>query len=149
MSRVIEVGGYEFEGPYSLDIGSVMKFGFGCVYVVLTSSNEVVDVGETEDIKARLAKHERRGCWVLNKAAKIGFMREADVTGRERVVKEVRAQSEVPCGPRKPRTAQYEPQTPTPLPRINHGTTRKGTEGGWECWRILAEGHGHFRRFAQ
>ena len=79
MSRVIEVGGYEFEGPYSLDIGSVMKFGFGCVYVVLTSSNEVVDVGETEDIKARLAKHERRGCWVLNKAAKIGFMREADV----------------------------------------------------------------------
>ena len=82
MSRVIEVGGYEFEGPYSLDIGSVMKFGFGCVYVVLTSSNEVVDVGETEDIKARLAKHERRGCWVLNKAAKIGFMREADVMGR-------------------------------------------------------------------
>ena len=102
MSRVIEVGGYEFEGPYSLDIGSVMKFGFGCVYVVLTSSNEVVDVGETEDIKARLAKHERRGCWVLNKAAKIGFMREADVTGRERVVKEVRAQGEVPCGPRTP-----------------------------------------------
>ena len=97
MSRVIEVGGYE-----SLDIGSVMKFGFGCVYVVLTSSNEVVDVGETEDIKARLAKHERRGCWVLNKAAKIGFMREADVMVRAKVVKDVRAQSEVPCGPRTP-----------------------------------------------
>ena len=132
MSRVIEVGGYEFEGPYSLDIGSVMKFGFGCVYVVLTSSNEVVDVGETEDIKARLAKHERRGCWVLNKAAKIGFMREADVMGREKVVKEVRAQSEVPCGPRTtaPEVNRGPRQTPTPLPKIKPRNTQNNAKRG-------------------
>ena len=62
----MNIVGYKFKGPYSHTAG--FKQTFGCVYVILNSNNNVVDVGQTSDVNERMQNHERKGCWSLNGA---------------------------------------------------------------------------------
>jgi predicted GIY-YIG superfamily endonuclease len=61
---MITLEGYEFKGPF---LESETNFNeVSAVYVVLDSRNNRVDVGETDNLKKRLANHERRDCWEEN-----------------------------------------------------------------------------------
>ena len=60
----IKIEGYLFSGPYY----HTKKFtkDFGCVYLLLNKLNQIVDVGETDSINARIINHERKMCWIMN-----------------------------------------------------------------------------------
>ncbi len=67
----IQVEGYQFSGPYY----HTKKFNqnFGCVYIILNNNNQVVDVGETNDINSRIINHERKMCWYKNGVGETGL----------------------------------------------------------------------------
>lgn len=67
----ITIEGYQFTGPYY----HTRRFdkNFGCVYLILNSRNQVVDVGETGDVNSRLINHERKTCWYANGAGDTGL----------------------------------------------------------------------------
>lgn len=61
----INIGGYNFEGPFNNSDSLRSQSG---VYVILGSNAgngnwNVVDVGESEDVKTRVASHDRADCW--------------------------------------------------------------------------------------
>lgn len=61
---MINIADYQFEGPYheaSTNFNEV-----AAIYVILDTNNNTIDVGETEELKTRLANHERRNCWKRN-----------------------------------------------------------------------------------
>lgn len=57
----IQIQGYSFTGPYY----HTRRFqnDFGCVYVLINNLNQIVDVGETDNINSRIINHERKTCW--------------------------------------------------------------------------------------
>ena len=67
----INIEGYQFQGPYY----HTRRFDrdFGCVYIILNERNQVVDVGETGDVNARLPNHDRKQCWYNNGATEAGL----------------------------------------------------------------------------
>jgi len=67
----INIEGYQFAGPYY----HTRRFNstFGCVYVILNSRNQVVDVGETSDSNSRFLNHERKTCWYSNGVGETGL----------------------------------------------------------------------------
>jgi len=67
----INIEGYQFQGPYY----HTRRFNrdFGCVYLILNSRNQVVDVGETENANSRLPNHDRKQCWYNNGATEAGL----------------------------------------------------------------------------
>ncbi|MFA6136103.1 MAG: hypothetical protein WC705_01985 [Candidatus Paceibacterota bacterium] len=67
----IKIEGFQFWGPYYHS----RRFdkSFGCVYVILNNRNQVVDVGETNDVNSRLLNHERKMCWYRNGVGETGL----------------------------------------------------------------------------
>ena len=67
----MQIEGYKFSGPYY----HTRRFNrdFGCVYVILNPRNQIVDVGETEDINSRIINHERKMCWYQNNVNETGL----------------------------------------------------------------------------
>lgn len=63
----IQIGNQSFEGPFSNTFSLQHKSG---VYVILAQNDitnyEVLDVGESSDIKFRVENHDRQFCWVHN-----------------------------------------------------------------------------------
>lgn len=61
---MIKISQYDFEGPFSSTNELENSSG---VYVILgrNDSNNwnVVDVGESEDVKTRVQNHDRKSCW--------------------------------------------------------------------------------------
>jgi len=57
---MINIGNYSFEGPYS-NVGYLQNRSG--VYVILSASNHVVDVGESATVKDRIENHDRKFCW--------------------------------------------------------------------------------------
>ncbi len=58
-----EQWGYEFDGAYSAPDRLQAMAG---VYVVWCKTNDVwkvIDVGQSDDVRQRLAQHGREGCW--------------------------------------------------------------------------------------
>lgn len=95
------IAGYQFSEPKSLD-GTNWK-QVPAVYVVLDRGIEkyrVVDVGETDKLKDRLANHERRPCWERNCNGKIFIAAkvERSESARQRIEGEIRKRYNPPCG---------------------------------------------------
>lgn len=92
------IAGYEFSDPKSLDGTNWNEVP--AVYVVLDEENAKVDVGETGNLKDRLANHERRSCWERScdgeilVAAKV----EEDEVTRQKIESEIRETYDLPCG---------------------------------------------------
>jgi hypothetical protein len=61
----IQINNIQFEGPFSSTQYLQNKSG---VYVILAQNNssnyEILDVGESSDIKFRVENHDRQYCWV-------------------------------------------------------------------------------------
>ena len=59
----VRVSKYEFEGPYSSTVSLQSRAG---VYAIIDDKGNgmnLVDVGESSDVKARIENHDRKGCW--------------------------------------------------------------------------------------
>jgi len=72
---MIEIGGYEFEGPYTNTEALHLRSG---VYIILDvvdgEADSVLDVGTSGQIKKRLSRHHKRqSCWHDNKRGEIGY----------------------------------------------------------------------------
>ncbi len=88
---------------FSFEDGTVLQNQAG-VYVILSSvSNEcqVVDVGESNDIKSRVDNHDRKDCWKMSCAGALsaavlytGFLRQE---GRRQIETKIRRQYNPPC----------------------------------------------------
>ena len=57
---------YNFEGPYSYTSSLKDKSG---VYAILCERNgnlDLIDVGESSEVRARVENHDRKDCWERN-----------------------------------------------------------------------------------
>lgn len=92
------IAGYQFEEPKSLDDTSWDQEP--AVYVILDDDNAMIDVGETDNLKDRLANHERRPCWERNCDGEIFVAKRAedDEATRRRIEREIREEYDPPCG---------------------------------------------------
>lgn len=97
----ITISNYHAEGPFGNENSLQPSSG---VYVILgrgasTASWSVVDVGESGDIRARVASHDRAPCWKgqgHNELAVAAIY--ADEHNRMLIEKQIRQQYSPPCG---------------------------------------------------
>lgn len=98
----IQIGGYNFEGPYESTTDLREQSG---VYAVLGGNGsgtwDVVDIGESQGVRSRVETHDRADCWKRRGHAKLAcaplYCSERD---RMRVEQELRAKFKPPCGDR-------------------------------------------------
>ena len=96
----IQIGSYNFDGPHTHTGGLYAQSG---VYVILGKSGgnnwSVVDIGESQSVRERVANHDRQPCWqrrghhVLAAAALYVNERQ-----RMTIEKELRIHFNPPCG---------------------------------------------------
>src|SRR5258708_6856656 len=65
---MITISGYNFEGPYTNTASLADNAG---VYVILTRAHTtekwtVIDIGESTEVKSRIANHDRKPSWSHN-----------------------------------------------------------------------------------
>jgi len=99
----IPIGSYNFEGPFSNSDSLRSQSG---VYVILGSNAgngnwNVVDVGESEDVKTRVANHDRADCWKRQRYQQLAVaVYYCDARTRTKVEQELRVKYNPPCGDR-------------------------------------------------
>lgn len=99
----ISIGRYNFDGPFS-DPGS-LRAQSG-VYAVLGRNSDserwnVVDVGESENVRDRVANHDRADCWKRQGYRQLAYAAYyCDQRTRTQVEQELRKQFNPPCGDR-------------------------------------------------
>ena len=101
----INISEYAFEGPHPCD-GDSLRRSPG-VYVILGLNHgnrwEVVDVGESRDIRNRIASHERGACWRAQDLANLSVAvlytdTFYDERWRMRLEARIRREYNPPCG---------------------------------------------------
>ena len=102
----ISVDSQEFDGPFPLSTAHLRLESRSGVYVILTLDHlgryEVVDVGESEDVRHRVCNsHERESCWMLNNKQGL-YVAALYCSERERMVIErsIRQTFQPACGVR-------------------------------------------------
>lgn len=58
---MVKIQSYEFQGPFSINEGNFNEVPG--IYVIYTSQNWL-DVGETDKLKSRITNHERKSDWI-------------------------------------------------------------------------------------
>ena len=102
MSIVIQ--DYQFEGPFASTHLLEDRAG---VYVILTATGggwyNVLDVGESENVRSRVQNHDRQACWMRN--ARAGgilyaalYMAGSTPDQRRVVERTIRDTCKPPCG---------------------------------------------------
>ena len=99
----INIGKYGFDGPYANTDSLKAQSG---VYAILGRGADqdqwkVVDIGESENLRDRVANHDRSDCWKRQghrTLAVAGYY--CDERTRMAVESELRAQFNPPCGKR-------------------------------------------------
>lgn len=66
-----KVLGHDFVGPYPLTVTDFNNVAG--IYLITTSDGNVVDVGETDNLKERIPNHERESCWNRNSGINLWF----------------------------------------------------------------------------
>lgn len=79
-----KVLGYDFVGPYSITTTSFNSVAG--IYLIATSGGNIVDIGETDNLKERIPNHERKDCWNRNSGVNLWFHFEGD--SDQRLIKE-------------------------------------------------------------
>jgi hypothetical protein len=97
MIQKINMLGYEFSGPYSIngDFNEVAG-----IYVITSDSaaQHKIDIGETENLKERIPNHERRDCWTRHNGIYLWFHLENNEDSRLEKEKKLRDCFDPPCG---------------------------------------------------
>lgn len=98
----IEIEGYNFEGPFTKVEDLEDKSG---VYTILDHQKDaryVVDVGESSEVKSRISKHDRKGCWKTNSKGTLEvavlYTPNAQQTGRKQIEQKIRNKFKPSCG---------------------------------------------------
>lgn len=97
----IQVGKYHADGPFGNEASLESRSG---VYVILGRANQsqrwnVVDVGESADIRERLSSHDRAPCWRGQGHAQLAVAAiYSDAGSRMLIERELRGQFNPPCG---------------------------------------------------
>lgn len=98
----IKIGGHTFNGPYASTNPIEDRSG---VYVVLCKKDnkyQIIDVGESSEVKSRLDKHGRKKCWV--KECKetltytVKYTPHLKQKGRMEIEQKIRDKLKIPCG---------------------------------------------------
>ena len=96
---MITICNYSFEGPYSLEKEIIDR---AAVYVILSASDNVVDVGQSGEAGTRLSTHDRKSCWDRNGGKWFAVMwtpsDEYTVEERRAIEKRIREEENPPCG---------------------------------------------------
>ncbi len=87
--------GYTFNGPFSINTSFNEVAG---IYLITTVNGNIVDVGETDNLKQRIPNHERRACWSRNNGVNLYFHHENDQKQRLAKEKFFRIKSNPSCG---------------------------------------------------
>jgi len=104
----IEIYGYEFEGPYSIDT-TVIPPNRAAVYVIICKTSDgksyVKDVGESGEVDVRIGNHDRRPCWERNCGGSLSvylhYMPSSEnytVVDRRELENKIRNGYDPPCG---------------------------------------------------
>jgi hypothetical protein len=98
----IQIGKYNFEGPYPDTNNLRAQSG---VYVILgkTGGNNwnVVDIGESGNVKDRISTHDRSPCWKKQGHAELAVaVLHVNEQQRMSIERELRANYNPPCGDR-------------------------------------------------
>jgi hypothetical protein len=94
--------GYDFDGAYADPACIKSQAGVYVIWCQTGGSWKVLDVGESEDVKARLSNHERATCWrkyctdFLQYSATYTPGMSAD--GRRQIEALIRQAEKPPCG---------------------------------------------------
>ena len=95
--------GYKFDGPYDSPDSLQPIAG---VYAIWCGDelDELLDVGESDNVRDRVSDHERADCWEQNCTGTIyysaTYMPFSDEDERRRVEQEIRRLTNAPCGER-------------------------------------------------
>lgn len=95
----ITVGRFTFEGPFTDTRNLRNTSGVYCILDAVGGRNNVVDIGESADVRARVNGHDRKACWSRNSRGTL--MVAAFYTGatdRFLVEQELRRLFNPPCG---------------------------------------------------
>jgi len=100
----ITIGNYKFDGPYTDTDNLENKSG---VYAILSSDNgkyNVIDIGESSDVRDRVENHDRKECWFRNCSGEIEiavlYTPNQQQSGRMQIEQELRKKFNPPCGER-------------------------------------------------
>lgn len=96
---MINIGKYSFNGSYANTSSLQNRSG---VYVILSTSNHVVDVGESATVKDRIENHDRKPCWNRHGGSQVAvlYTPNRQQSGRMLIEQELRRQFNPPCGKR-------------------------------------------------
>lgn len=95
--------GYSFEGPYSTTSSLENRSG---VYLILKDNkniikSDVVDVGESAEVRNRVENHDRESCWKRNASTiyyAVHYTPHAQQSGRMEIEQALRKEIDPPCG---------------------------------------------------
>ena len=103
--QTIKIGRFEFIGPFQSTNPLEDRSG---VYAILcptrTSNWNLVDVGESAQVKTRVDNHDRKDCWQINcnttLSVAVLYTPGLQQTGRRKIEQEIRNQFNRLCGER-------------------------------------------------
>ena len=90
------IGNHNAEGPINRNSESNLPEVSG-VYVVRGPNQRMIDVGETHNIRQRIANHERKSCWIREGYTEFLVIR-APESRRKVIERELRNGRNLPCG---------------------------------------------------
>ncbi len=101
----ISIAGLSFDGPFSSVDYLNDRSG---IYTILCKKNDgkyyVLDVGESKEVKSRVASHDRQPCWNTNNTGELSvavyYTPHLQKHGRLEIEQKVRAQYNPTCGER-------------------------------------------------
>lgn len=94
----IKISGYNFEGPYESTDNLYESSGVYVILFINGSGQYVpVDVGGSDGIKTRVAKHDRKDCWKKHSQGRI-FVAVFYTINWVDLEKFIRNQFNCPCG---------------------------------------------------
>ena len=96
---------YEFDGTYTSPDRLQSELGVYVIWCRDGDSWAVLDVGESDNVRARVSDHDRADCWAKHCTGTIyysaHYMPLSDEDERRRVEQEIRDSVNPPCGERE------------------------------------------------
>jgi hypothetical protein len=91
----IKIAGKLFDGPF--DNTRFLKNQSG-VYAILDNNYNVVDAGESQDVKKRIENHDRKSCWSRHNGTNVAVYYISGSLARLTLESLVRQTYNPPCG---------------------------------------------------
>ena len=98
---MVEVCGYEFEGPFIFIPDLSTSQGVYLVMNKVGDDNYPLDCGEAENVRNRIETHDRKDCWEEKKKGSLVYYQHLtpgkDKSGRMEIEGKIRDQIDFPC----------------------------------------------------